>query len=321
MKHDRLPQYLPPPDLVDVPLQPDRPLLLPLAPDEPLDLHHTLRCGQIFRWRQHGDWWYGPYQSGALAFRRVPEGVEARALGTEVTGGEAWLFLGLDTPLSEVYRRLAGDHNLEEAFRAAAGLRLVRQDPWECVANYICSQWNNIPKIELSTERIARAWGRVHSWPEGVEVASFPAPEVLAARDPEHLQPCALGYRCRYLVQTARMVAAGEAHLHAFRQQSYEDALNGLLRLPGIGRKVADCVLLFSMDQPQAFPVDVWVRRIVHELYPRQLRRYLPDAAARVEKGLTPREYEAMLQFAWDRWGKLAGYAQEYLFYVRRSGL
>src|SRR5688500_12840650 len=184
MKHARLPllrfpesrtagEFSSPRDLLD----PLRPLLLPLPPEEPLDLHHTFRCGQVFRWSSHGDTWYGPYGSGSLAVRRVPEGVEIRALGARVTAAEAWRFLGLDVPLGEVYRRLAGDGPVRRAMDAVPGMRILRQDPWECVACYVCSQWNNIPKIELSTGRIARGWGTVHRWPEGVEVAAFPAPE------------------------------------------------------------------------------------------------------------------------------------------------
>ncbi len=321
MKHSRLPTLAPPPGTAETPLHADVPLLLPLPPEEPLDLDHTLRCGQVFRWREHGDTWYGPYGTGTLALRRVERGVEARARGTAVTGGDAWRFLGLDVPLAEVYRRLGSDARVSRAISLLPGLRIVRQEPWECLATYICSQWNNIPKIELSTERLARGWGMVHRWPEGVEVPAFPRPERLAALEPSALQSCALGYRCSYLVETARRVAAGEVDLLALRARPYREALEALLRLPGVGRKVADCILLFSLDKPEAFPVDVWVRRIVHELYPRALRGYLPDAAARAEKGLTPREYEATLAFAWDRWGILAGYAQEYLFYARRTGL
>lgn len=289
-----------------------------MPPDEPLDLFHTFRCGQIFRWRQHGETWYGPFGRGALSVLRVPEGVEVRALGCEVTAEEAAAFLGLGVSLREVYRRLSGDPWVRAAMDAVPGLRILRQDPWECTVNFICSQNSNIPKIELSTERLARASGTVHRWREGIEVAALPAPQVLAELEPEALRECGAGYRCRYLVESARMVASGEVPLHALRGMAYPDALQSLLRLPGIGRKVADCILLFALDQPQACPVDVWVRRVIHELYPQELARYLPDAASRAEKPLSPREYDAILRFARDRWGSQAGYAQQYLFHARR---
>src|SRR5947208_10647397 len=116
------------------------------------------------------------------------------------------------------------------------------------------------------------------------------------------------------------MVAEGRLDLEALRRVPYEEALRALRGVPGVGRKVADCILLFSLDKPEACPVDVWVRRVVHELYGRELSRYLPDAAARAEKALTHREYEAITRFARERWGPLAGYAQQYLFYARRLG-
>lgn len=305
----------------DAVLSPGRPVTLPLAPGETLDLHSTFRCGQIFRWRLHGDTWYGSFGTGSLAIRHAGGVVEARALGVGITAREVWRFLALDVSLAQVYARLTQDRWVGAAIERLPGLRIVRQDPWECLVCYICSQWNNIPKIELSTERIARNWGMLHHWPEGVEVAAFPAPERLAALSPDRLRECALGYRCGYLVETARRVAGGQADPAALRSAPYEEALDSLLKLPGIGRKVADCILLFALDKPQACPVDVWVRRVIHELYPNELTRYLPDAPARAEKGLAAREYEAIVRFVWDRWGALAGYAQQYLFHARRTGL
>jgi N-glycosylase/DNA lyase len=301
-------------------LSPDQPTLLWLPPDEPFDLEQTFRCGQVFRWRQHGDTWYGPHGAAALAFRRVTSGVEARAIG-RVTAEEAARFLRLHHSLLRLYAELEFDPSVTRAIGAVPGLRIIGQDPWDCVAGYVCSQWNNIPKIELSTERIARAWGEVHVWPEGVEVASLPSPTVLGNVPVESLKECALGYRCRYLVETARRIGEGEVDLGAVRDLPYEDALTALLALPGIGRKVADCILLFGLGRPTAVPVDVWVRRVIHELYPAELAAYLPDAALRREKGLSGKEYEAIRRFALDRWGRNAGYAQQYLFHARRLGL
>src|SRR5262249_19216720 len=153
-------------------LDSERPLLIPVPADEPFDPGHTFRCGQVFRWREVGETWYGPYGPGALAFRRVTGGVEARALGASVTAQDAWRFLGLSDSLLRTEQRLRKDPWVAAAIAHLRGLRILRQDPWDCLAGYVCSQWNNIPKIELSTERVARGWGTVHRWPEGVETAS-----------------------------------------------------------------------------------------------------------------------------------------------------
>lgn len=320
MKHSRL-------HLFECPI--DAGLLLPegtpvsfaLPPAEPLNLETTFRCGQIFRWHAAGDTWYGPYRTGSLAVRRTLSEIQVRALGVSVTAGEIWRFLGMHRSLIDIYTRLSHDRWVGSAIRAAPGMRLLRQDPWDCIAGYICSQNSNIPKIELSMERIARRCGTVIQWPEGVEVAAFPRPEVLAQVKHEVLWECSLGYRCKYLLGTARRVVEGAFDPEALRGLDYDAALAELLTLPGVGRKVADCILLFALDQEHAIPVDVWVRRIIHELYPRPLARYLPDARDRLEKALTAKEYDAIVRFARDRWGHLAGYAQQYLFHTRRTGL
>lgn len=271
-----------------------------------------------------GETWCGPFGSSALAVSARGGELRVEAAGSPVSLGEVYRFLGLDAPLAAIYRGIETDAHVAGAVEALRGMRILRQDTWECLATYICSQWNNIPKIEASTERIARLWGPLHRLEvEGqpVEVASFPGPETLARLHPDELRQCALGYRCGYLVDTARRVAGGEIDLLSLRSAGYETALSALLALPGIGRKVADCILLFSLDQWEAFPVDVWVRRIMHELYGGPLRCTLPDAASRRAKGLSDLEYRALVRFAWNRWGALAGWAQEYLFYARRLGL
>ena len=237
-----------------------------------------------------------------------------------MSAADAWSFLGLDRPLSRIYRAFASDRPLAAAVAAVPGMRLLRQDPWECLAAFVCSQNSNIPKIEMSLERIARRWGTAHAWEGGVEVASFPSPETLASLSSDDLRFTGLGYRCRYLVMTARALVEQGLDPAALRSLEYDDALAALMRLPGVGRKVADCALLFSMDKPQAFPVDVWVRRVLHECYRGPLERCLPGVEKQAGKALCPREHAAMLRFAWDRWGMLAGYAGQYLFHARRHG-
>lgn len=289
-----------------------------LADGESLCLASTLRCGQAFRWRQVGEWWYGSHGLGSLALREVEGAIQVRGLGEGLTAGEAWRFLGLSLPLAEARRRLESDRWVSMAMAQYPGLRLLRQDPWECLLHFICSQLSNIPKIELSTERVARNWGVVHKWPEGVEVASLPTLEELAAVSETELRGCGLGYRAPYLRDTARALLSRGVSVADLRAQSYEATLDALLILPGVGRKVADCAALFSLDKPEAFPVDVWVRRAMRECYPRSLRAYLPEWEERDGQALSSREHRAILQFAWDRWGKLAGLAQQYLFHARR---
>jgi len=166
-------------------------------------------------------------------------------------------------------------------------------------------------------ETLARRWGVLHRWPEGPETAVLPTPSALVGATEADLREAGLGYRARYVAAAARAVADG-APLAALRGRPYPEALAGLLAFPGVGRKVADCVLLFSLNRPEAFPVDVWVRRALRESYARALARFDPRLAS-PRPSLAAWEYESLVRFARGRWGSDAGYAQQCLFHARRA--
>jgi N-glycosylase/DNA lyase len=272
---------------------------LPLSEYQPLDLEITFLCGQIFRWRREGEWWCGTLGETALALRQ-------------------------DDDLPRIYRRIGTDRPMRAAIAALTGLRILRQEPWECLAGFICSAWNNIPKIQSSTARLCHRWGEPLALElDGREVLlhTFPTAERLASATEAELREAALGFRAPNLVKAARVVAEGGLDLAALRRAPYADALRVLRGVPGIGRKVADCILLFSLDKPEACPVDVWVWRVMQELYGRHLGQVLPEEPPGGGAGPSERAYQAVQQLAWRRWGRRAGYAQQYLFTARRRGL
>jgi N-glycosylase/DNA lyase len=300
-------------------------LYLPLSPAEPLSLAHSFDCGQIFRWRRFGDAWVGTIGESVLALSAVDGGIVVECTGAAIATEDVARFLGLHHSLAEIVPRIDTDPVMRTCLDGLSGLRLLRQDPWECLIAYICSSWNNIPKIQRSTALIAQRWGRRHTLTvagQEVEVDSFPSPARLSAVTVEELRECGLGYRASYVHMTARKIAAGELDLMALRRVPYKEALASLLRLPGIGRKVADCILVFALDKFEAFPVDVWVRRAIHQYYgfATQSERSA-ESPARSSEAPGNREYDAIQRFAWDRWGEWAGYAQQYLFYAKRLGL
>jgi N-glycosylase/DNA lyase len=319
--------------------------LLTPPPDEPVDLAHCFECGQIFRWRAVADAWVGTFRGTALVLHASTGRIAVEAVGDSITPGAVARFLGLEDRLAEIVPRIDTDPVMHACLEALPGLRLLRQDPWECLIAYVSSSWNNIPKIQRSLGQIARRWGRHHRVRVGaeiVEVDCFPSPTELAAASEAELRECGLGYRAPYVRAAAARMAQGELDLGALRGASYMEALAALLRLPGVGRKVADCILLFSLEKGAAFPVDVWVRRVIHEYY-REGRRGAPPrhtqrvpgtrwsggGGHRAQRGpaegrnqtLGEREYGAIQRFAWERWGAWAGYAQQYLFYGKRLGI
>lgn len=307
--------------------QPTRPgqrgFELPLTSTQPLDLEATFTCGQVFRWRREGEWWCGTLGGTALAVRQAEGTLAVRQAGTARGTREIARFLALEEDLPRVYRRIGTDRWMRAAIAALPGLRILRQEPWECLAGFICSAWNNIPKIQGSTGWLCRRWGEPLALElDGRELllSTFPTAERLAAATEPELREAALGFRAPNLLEAARMVAEGRIDLEALRRAPYAEALRALRGVPGVGRKVADCILLFSLDKPEAFPVDVWVWRVMQELYGRNLAAALPELPPAGGAGPSDRAYRAIQEIAWRRWGRRAGYAQQYLFTAKRWG-
>ncbi|HDQ08456.1 MAG TPA: DNA lyase [Methanoculleus sp.] len=274
-----------------------------LSPDQPFDLDPTLSCGQVFRWHRADGIWYGIIENEPVAVR------QSGSLLTFSGCSEASLvrYFALDIDLGSVLVTAGYDQYLEAAVRRHGGLRIVRQEPWECLVSYLCAQNTSIPHIQRMLGNLcARAGdevcgpaGRGYAFPEAGAVASLPQEEKRA---------CALGYRAGYIHRTAEAVAGDPDWVERIRQMDYEDARHEMMRFPGAGPKVADCILLFGFEMYEAFPVDVWVRAIMKTCY----------GVGSAAKTLSPKEYEVIRRFGRDHFGPYAGYAQEYLFADRQ---
>ncbi len=155
------------------------------------------------------------------------------------------------------------DAFLQEALRHTKGLRILQQEPWECLISFIISQRKNIPAIKGCVEALSRRFGE----PIGDDLFAFPTPEAIAASSIEELNTCSLGYRSNYILKTARMVASRQADLDDFGRLSDPELKEALLRFPGVGIKVADCVMLFAYARTKAFPRDVWINRVIDKHY------------------------------------------------------
>jgi len=266
----------------------------------PLDLDLTFGCGQAFRWKREGDAWAGIVGFAEARLRPgVPDGsLQLEVIG-EDPGASAWsdyFRLGEDPTIHlegvESLRALPG-------FMPLLGLRLLRQEPWETLASFVCSAAANIPKITRSVEGIADRFGTLIP---GSARRSFPVPSVLAKARESDLRALGMGFRAPYLLETARRLDRDPIPWAALRSMPIEEARERLQRLPGVGAKIADCVLLFGLDRLDAYPVDRWIRRATLEL---SGRRRAKD-----------RELDAWaLQL-----GPARGYLQQLLFHLRRTG-
>ena len=276
-------------------------MLIPI--DQPFNLTHTLECGQAFRWRREGDWYYGVIYGNILKIRQTLLGVEFNSypLPEEEIVNRLAYYLRLDDDLPEIYRIIGRDYRMRHAIAQYFGLRLLRQEPWECLVSFICSISSNIPRISQSIESLCGKMGdRLEM--DGHVRFSFPGPEKVMELGETGLRLMGMGFRAPYLADTADRIGRGVYDLEGLRELNYDDAKKDLMTLFGVGDKVADCVLLFSLEKLDSFPIDRWVRRAVEEWY---------------SVGENP-SYDAIRTWALDYFGVHAGYAQQYLFQGRR---
>lgn len=267
------------------------------APD--FDLGLTLGCGQVFHWQRHGAGWLGAIgEAACYAEQRgdrllVPAGMQETARR----------YFALDHPLAEIRATFPADPAMATALGTCRGLRLVRQPFWECTATFITSAQKAVVHIAQISHTLRQRYGKPLSW-NGGRLFAYPAPAALAKLSEADLRACALGYRAKNLLAAARMVASGEVDLDAVAQLGDAEAHAELCRLPGVGPKVANCALLFGYGRLAAFPIDVWIERILRQIYFAGKRRV---TAKRL------REFSARY------FGPFGGYAQQYLFHHART--
>jgi N-glycosylase/DNA lyase len=279
---------------------------LTLHPDQPFNLDATLACGQVFRWDKSPDgWWSGVAGNKVLKIRQDSDRLTYAGAPASFIRD----YFSLDTDLGEVLTSIDTDPFIHACIRKNRGLRLVRQSPWECTVSYICSTNSNIPTIRRRIASIAVRCGRAIE-SEGKRYYTFPDPQAISCVGHDGLTECRLGYRQPYVSGTSGLVTDEKAWERRIRKLPYEEARRELMKLHGVGPKAADCILLFAFQKYEAFPVDVWIRRIMQEHYLPELKTGAP---------LTGREYDMIRRFAREHFGKHCGWAQEYL-YAGREG-
>lgn len=263
------------------------------------DLAATLEGGQAFRWFRRGESFEGVIHGRWVRLTSVPGGLRAETTPAPTNWGWLENYLGVEEDLSAVLATFPDDPALRDAVQACPGLRLLRQEPWECLASFILSSSKQIIQIRQVIGLMTERFGAAVPVPPGHPFSfAFPTAERVASVCDADLRACKMGFRARYLSGAARRVADGELDLERLRNLPLAAAREALLALPGVGPKIADCALLFSLGFRRAFPVDVWVLKALRQLYfPRRrvtLRR--------------------LREFSETHFGPQGGYAQQYLF-------
>jgi len=283
----------------------------------PFSLEHTLRCGQSFRWRKLGDWWYGVVDEKVVKIRQISDELQGQTFPEKMNANFVKNYFRLDDDLPHILSQISRDEHIRRAIQRFYGLRIIRQQPWECLISYICATYKNIPAIKETILNLSKRFGTKITF-NGYDFHTFPKPTDLANSNIEELRKCKLGFRAKRVLKTSRIIHKEELDLETLRKTDYEHTRNELLSLPGVGQKVADCILLFSLDKLEAFPVDVWMKRIILKYYSSHFEPLFIEKI-RKNRSLTPHEYREISLFGQRYFGRYAGYAQEYLFALARS--
>jgi|ERR1043166_6932177 N-glycosylase/DNA lyase len=267
------------------------------APD--FDLEKTLNSGQVFHWDKRGAGFIGTIADRAIY---VEQKKDALSISKEDRDLVAHYF-ALDHPLAEICRSFPNDDAMNAARDFCRGLRIIRQPKWECLATFICSSMKQVAHIRQISKALRERFGVARPIENHV-VYSFPSAKRLAACSEKELRACALGYRAKNLRATARLIASKDVDLAKIAGLSDDDLRAQLVQLPGVGAKVANCVMLFAYERLRAFPIDVWIERVLRQNYFARARRL---NAARLRT------------FTEQYFGDHGGYAQQYLFHHARS--
>ena len=266
-----------------------------------LDLDNTLFSGQAFRWYKKGDWYYGYINNVFIRLRKKNNFIEYENSQKIIFESEIKNYFDLDNDYSNIFLEL-NDKNASLAFQSYDGMKVLNQDPWECLISFIISAWSNVPKISKSINELCLELGDKQV--VGSETGyTFPSPNIISNVNENYLRKFALGYRSKYVLATSKMLNNNLNLIYDLFNYEYDIALNELLKFPGVGDKVANCVLIYSLKKNFAFPVDLWVERILVDDY--KLEKKVPLVKKR--------------KWAQNHFGKYSGIIQHFLFHYKRK--
>ncbi len=257
-------------------------------------LEDTFLCGQCFRWKKDNDGvFYGVVENHAVKMYYFDE----NTIYVESSNPDLiyWSrYLSFSTDYNIIEEAFKGDEALARCQKEGQGVRILHQDLWETLVSFIISANNNIPRISKIIEKMCELFGEEIDF-DGKKFYGFPSPQRLASLSLSDLAPIKAGFRDKYILDAAQKVALGEIDLEKIKLMSDEDAKKELMKIKGVGSKVADCILLFALSRYKTFPKDVWIKRIMEEEY-----------------GVSEKEIDS---FVAEKFGNYAGIAQQYLYY------
>jgi len=267
-----------------------------------INLENTINSGQVFLWTKQKEFWYGINGQDILKINNLGK-------ITSYSNKKYDFFRNIDD-MEEIIKSISKDKTTKIAVKKYLGLRLVRQDPFQCFISFIVSSNSNIQKIKSSLEKISIKFGKKIQF-DNKEFYMFPEPKKIANATIQEIQNCGVGYRAKFIIDAAKMVESRQIDFDQLKKSNYQDAKETILTVPGIGNKVADCILLFSLDKLEAFPLDRWMIRI--------LKKYYLEKFELETKSITEKQYNTLHEKIVKYFGPYAGYAQQFLFKMERE--
>ena len=265
-----------------------------------VNIDDTINSGQVFLWKKFDSKWYGINGKKILILEDKLD-MKSKYIHN---------FFRFDDDFQKIKRQLSKDHIMKKAIRNFPGMRILRQDPFQCYISFIVSSNSNIPNIQTRLQKLSRKFGE-KTIRDDKEFFLFPKPEKLANASITDIARCGLGYRSKYVKKAAIAVNDGTIDFSSLKKQDYQEARHSLCQVFGIGKKVADCILLFSLDKLEAVPLDRWVLRILQKYYSKEFQIST--------KTITEKTYDDLHNKIVEHFGKYAGYGQQFLFKNERE--
>ena len=267
-----------------------------------IDIDNSINSGQVFLWKKIKKNWYGIDGQNIL---KINQGGKIESIQNTKTD-----FFRKNDDIQKIIKSISKDKTVKKAIRQYEGLRLFNQDPFQCMISFIISSNSNIQKIKNSLEKISKKFG-TKLMVQNEEFYLFPKPEKIAKASINEIKTCGVGYRAPFIKEAAKMVTSKKINFEYLKNSDYNETKRNLRLIPGVGNKVADCIMLFSLNKLDAFPLDTWMIKILEKYYSNEFH---------IEtKTITEKQYEILHKKIVDYFGPYCGYAQQFLFKMERE--
>jgi len=267
-----------------------------------INVENSINSGQVFLWKKNEKYWYGVNGQDVL---KIDNSGNIKSYQNNKID-----FFRKKDDIEKIIKSISKDSVTKKAVKQYLGLRVLEQDPFQCLISFITSSNSNIQKIKNSLEKISKKFGTKIIF-QNQEFFLFPEPKKLAKASINDIKSCGVGYRAQFIKEAASMTMLKKIDFEYLKKSNYQDAKKEICLIPGVGNKVADCVLLFSLNKLEAFPLDRWIIRI--------LEKYYSDKFQLKTKTITEKQYDIIHEKILNHFGPFAGYAQQFLFKMERE--